>query len=158
VRLSVELFESELAEPDLADPYQAISLGRQELATWDTGTAVYEARASVVQTLPDQDRRAAATGTAVEAVMVPADYQTAWRLRLELHPVLGGDGWSAGARLQLILPGRRVVQDRPLELPPATDGTWRLELGPSATSGGYLFAVVRVRDADIPPAGASDTP
>jgi len=149
VLLAVELFESSSRAPDLGDRRQALSLGRQELASWDSGTAVYQARASVVSTLPDQGLRASrpaeAGATGRDAgVALPAGYQNAWLLRLELRPTQADGRWSADGVFQVILDGDRVALEKPVELAADPAQVWLLALGRSASSGGYLHARVEV--------------
>ncbi len=155
VLLAVELFESETAAPDLEDPRQATSLGLQLLEGWDTGMVSYEGLASVVQSLPEGGLRAtpAAAGGAGAgegqadgtAVAVPAAYQNPWLLRLELEPSREAGGrWSARGRFQLILNEDYVAVEQELELESLPEQEWRIPLGRSLSSGGYLHARVTV--------------
>lgn len=159
VVLGVELFESEQPEADLADPRQAASLGRQTLSSWSGGSCVYDARASLVSRLPDHALRAADGGgigaAPGDAVAVPADYLSPWRLQLELRPVFQDGRWLLGGELRW-LAGAQPTAIVPIEPAPAAGAQWRLPLGPSHSSGGHLTAVVELTDFGvrhrIPPA------
>ncbi|MBC8329142.1 MAG: hypothetical protein ISR76_05165 [Planctomycetes bacterium] len=149
VLFTVELFESDAPAPDLSDPRQATSLGRQEISSSDTEVAVYEARASLVQVLPDQNLRAAhpveAEARRGGGTVLPAGYQNSWRLRLELRPERTDGLWRARGQFQLILANGHVAVELPVELEPVPEQAWRLDLGRSKSSGGYLSALVEIR-------------